>query len=304
MARRLLVVLALGLLGCRKTSSPPADTKPSLADEVLPLIAQGDVDGALARLQAADQADGEVLYLEGLAWARKAEGASAADGSHGLKPEEEKALALLEKAVAARPELAAAHVAIADLLGPHALRREASERALASGRARGSSGRRKDDPSASAPVGLGIDRVLQAYRRGAQADPVSRSIVEAWIDFARKAGRLEEADAGFKQLLLRDKENAAPFVRYGDFLVEDRKDEAGAINAYSQALIWQPKLEDARAKIADIYLAQSAAHFDRKEYATAAARLADARRYVSSAATPQGVRLLQLQTQLGQIRSR
>jgi tetratricopeptide (TPR) repeat protein len=305
MARRLLVVLALGLLGCRRTSSSaPADTKPSLADEVLPLIAQGDADGALARLRAGDQADGEVLYLEGLAWARKAEGAPAPGDPSVLKPEEEKALALLERAVAVRPELAAAHTAIADLLAPHALRREAAVRALASGRARGAAGRRKDEPSAPAPVDSGVDRVLQAYRRGAQADPVSKSIVEAWIDFARRAGRLEEADAGFKQLLLRDKENAAPFVRYGDFLVEERKDEMGAINAYSQALIWQPKLEDARAKIADIYLAQSSAHFDRKEYSTAQARLADARRYVSSPASPQGVRLRQLQSQLGQIRSR
>jgi len=314
-ARRLLVLLALGLLGCRKTSAVPTnDTKPSLADEVLPLIAQGDADGALARLQAADQGAGEVLYLEGLAWARKAEGAPTQDapgssapprsGVPDLKPEEEKALALLERAVSARPELAAAHVAIADLLAPHALRREAAERALVSGRGRGAGGRRRDEPTAPAAGDSGVDRVLQAYRRGAQADPVSKSIVEAWIDFARKAGRLEEADAGFKQLLLRDKENAAPLVRYGDFLAEDLKDEMGAINAYSQALIWQPKLEEAQAKIADIYLAQSAAHFARKEYATAQARLADARRYVSSPASPQGARMRDLQAQLGQIRSR
>ncbi len=288
----------------------------SLADEVLPLIAQGDTTGALARLQAADQTDGEVLYLEGLAWARKAEtapapeaGGSAAGGGHGalkpsdLGPEEEQALSFLEKAVAARPDLAAAHIALADLLGPHALRREAQERALSSTRTRGSGGRRTD---AAAPIASDsrVERVLLAYRRGAQADPTSKSIVEAWIDFARKAGRLDEANAGFQQLLLRDKENAAPFLRYGDFLLADRKDELGAIDAYAQALIWQPSLEEARGKIADIYLAQAASHFERKEYASAEARLKDAGRYVGGTESTQRTKLRQLQSQLALVRGR
>jgi hypothetical protein len=283
---------------------------------VLPLIAQGDTSGALARLQGADQADGEVLYLEGLAWARKAETApgpealgSPAGGGHvgprpsDLKPEEEQALSFLERAVAARPDLAAAHVALADLLGPHALRREAQERALAATRSRGSGARRNDGAAPTAPDS-GVERVLLAYRRGAQADPSSKSIVEAWIDFARKAGRLDEANAGFQQLLLRDKENAAPFLRYGDFLLADRKDELRAIDAYAQALIWQPRLEEARVKIADIYLAQAATHFERKEYASAEARLKDAGRYVGAAESSQRTRLRQLQSQLALVRGR
>lgn len=282
---------------------------------MLPLIAQGDATGALARLQGADQTDGEVLYLEGLAWARKAEtapapeaggppaGGHAAPRSSDLKPEEEQALSFLERAVAARPDLAAAHIALADLLGPHALRREAQERSLTSTRARGSAGRRSEAAAPSASDS-GVERVLLAYRRGAQADPTSKSVVEAWIDFARKAGRPEEANAGFKQLLLRDKESAAPFVRYGDFLLADRKDALGAITAYEQALIWQPNLEEARIKIADIYLGQAGAHFERKEYASAQARLKDAGRYVGGAESPQATRLRLLQAQLTQVRGR
>jgi tetratricopeptide (TPR) repeat protein len=312
MARRVLIGLGLLVLACRRQPSPtPASAQASLADEARSLIAQGDADLALTRLQGADQGDGEVLYLEGLAWAHKAETAPAPDAAgrgtarpSDLKPEEEKALALLEKAVAVRPDLAAAHMALADVLGPHALRREGAEKAPVASRAHGSGPRRREDPSPAVPADARVERVLQAYRRAAQADPASKPVVEAWIDFARKADRMDEADAGFQQLLLRDKENAAPFLRYGDFLLTDRKDEVGAVNAYSRALIWQPNLEEARAKIADIYLAQAAAHFARKEFATADARLEDARRYVGTGESPQSARLRQLQSQLAQIRSR
>jgi tetratricopeptide (TPR) repeat protein len=287
----------------------------SLADEVRSLLAQGDADVALARLQGADQADGEVLYLEGLAWAKKAETAalpevtsSATVPSHGaprppeLKPEEEQALSFFEKAVAARPELAAAHIALAELLGPLALRLS-QERGLASARPRGSS-RGKDELAPAVPPDSRVERVLQAYRRAAQADPASKSVVEAWIDFATRAGRVDEADAAFQQLLLRDKENAAPLLRYGDFLLAYRKDDLGAISAYSRALIWQPNLEEGRLKIADIYLAKAAAHFDQKEYASAEARITDARRYLGPGESPQASRLRQLQAKLAQIRSR
>jgi hypothetical protein len=93
-------------------------------------------------------------------------------------------------------------------------------------------------------------------------------------------------------------------MRYGDFLASEKKDGAGAIAQYSQALIWQPSLMEAKSRIAEIYLAQAAAHYDQKEYASAQARLADAKRYVSSPDTPEGARLRQLQAQLAQIRGR
>jgi len=316
MARRLLITLAACLAACRRDAGGPAPaaSSPAAVEEARSLIAEGDADGALARLQGAAQTDGEVLFLEGLAWARKAETApqptpepgAAAAAPSVLKPEEVQALAFLERACEARPDLAAAHLAVADLLAPHALRREAQERALATSRPRGPARPREDaavSTLAEAP-GVSVERVLQAYRRAAQADRTGKPVVEAWIDFARKAGRLDEADTGFQQLLLRDKENAAPFVRYGDFLAVERKDELGAITQYSQALIWQPTLAEARAKIADIYLKQAAGHFALKEYATAQARLSDAKRYVGAGESPQAQQLRQLQAQLAQIRGR
>lgn len=304
MARRLLAGLGLVLLACRQQpSAAPASSSPSLADEVRGLIAQGEADVALARLQGADQSDGEVLYLEGLAWARKAENAPPPGPGSGLKPEEEQALSFLERAVAARPDLAPAHLALAEVLGPHALRRAAPGRAVPSGRSRGGSARPSRDEAPAASPDSGVERVLQAYRRAAQADPASKPAVDAWIEFAIRAGRLEEADAAFQQLLARDKENAEPFLRYGDFLVS-RKDEMGAINAYARALIWQPNLESARAKIADIYLVQAEAHFGKKEYASAEARLREAVRYVGPPESPQAGRLRRLQAQLAQIRGR
>jgi tetratricopeptide (TPR) repeat protein len=312
MARWVWIGLALSVTACRRdgTSPGPGSTSSALAQEARALIAQGDVDTALSRLQGAPQSDPEVLLLQGLAWAHKAETAPAPppeppDSPAGLKSEEVQALSFFERAGTARPDLAQAHLAVADLLAPHVLRRLAHERALQESRARGP--KRRDEPAAvPLPEGpdLSVERVLQAYRRAAQADRTGKPVVEAWIDFARKAERLDEADAAFRQLLLRDKERAEPFLRYGDFLSVERKDDPGAIAQYAQALIWDPNLEEARAKIAEIYLAQAAAHFEQKEYASAQARLADAKKYVGSSDTPQAARWRELRARLLQIRGR
>jgi hypothetical protein len=313
MSGRLLFALAvaLGLLACRRDPARPGGegSSSSLTDEVQALLASGEADAALARLQGEPAADAEVLFLKGLAWARKAETAplptpDPADPGGAvpaLKHEEAEALSFLEQAGAARPDLAAAHLALADLLAPHVLRRQAEELAAA-----GRAGRTRDAPRPLGPAGpdLSVERVIQAYRRAAQADRVGKPVVEAWIEFARKAGRLDEVDAAFLQLLQRDRENAEPFIRYGDFLALEKKDGAAAIAQYSQALIWQPSLDEARAKIADIYLDQAAGHYERKEYATAQARLAEAKRYLGGSDSPQAARFRQIQGQLAAIRGR
>jgi tetratricopeptide (TPR) repeat protein len=267
-------------------------TPAPVLEEARLLIAQGNADAALSRLGAASQADADVLFLEGVAWATKAE--TAAAPASGMKPEEREALAFFEKAVGVNPQLAVAHVGTAEVLTPYAVR--------AAEAARAASGRRPG-PAAVEAVVATPDQVIQSYRRAAQADRTSTTIVDAWIDFARKTGRLDEANAGFQELLRRDKEKAAPFVRYGDFLLGDRKDALGAIAQYSQALIWQPNDPEPKTKIAQIYLAQAQAHYDGKEYATALARLQDARRYLDPA-SPLKARYDQLAAQLAAIRNR
>jgi len=289
------VVALLCLAGCRK--GPEGDAVPTPApvlEEARLLIAQGNADAALSRLSAASQTDADVLYLEGVAWATKAESAPAP--ASGIKPEEREALSFFDRAASANPQMAAPHVGTAQVLEPYALR--AAERAhAAAGRRPGSRPETVEVPEATP------DQVIQAYRKAAQADRATTTAVDSWIEFARKVKRLDEANAAFQELLRRDKEKAAPFVRYGDFLLADRKDPLGAIAQYSQALIWQPNDPECRGKIAAIYLSQAQAHFDGKEYATALARLEDAKRYLDPG-SPLRPRYDQQAAQLAAIRNR
>jgi hypothetical protein len=276
MRRRTLLATLVCLAACRRAPGPaPSPAAAPVLEEARSLIARGDADGALSKLAAATPQDADVLYLQGAAWAAKAETAPA---GAGLKSEEQQALSFFDRAAAANPNLALAHLGIAEILAPYALRAVVSSPPSRRGR----------PADATPPVASEAtpERVIQAYRRAAQADTTSIPIVDGWIDFTRKAGRLEEADAAFQELLRRDKENAAPFVRYGDFLAVEKKDGVAAIAQYAQALIWRPSDTEARAKIADIYLAEAQSHYDHKEYATAEARLADAKRYVDPG-TPQ-----------------
>ena len=128
--------------------------------------------------------------------------------------------------------------------------------------------------------------------------------MEALIAFAIRTGRFAEADSGFQELLKRVREKPEPFIEYGDFLWEQKKDADGAIGQYRQALIWRPDDDATRGKIADIYIGMARAHVDAREYATADARLRQAEKYITDPASPQGRRLQEQQAFLTQIRGR
>jgi hypothetical protein len=260
-------------------------------EQAQPLIAQGQLDAALAKLQEAG-ADPEALYLQGVVWAKKAESAplptpapvlsplpkgTAPPAAPEFKAEELQALDFFEKATAARPELAKAHLALAELLAPHALARQERERAAeaaaqaaARKRRRGRSPEPTPPPPPEGPE-AGVDRVIREYRLAAQTDPTSTAAVEALIQFSQRAGRLEDADAGFQELLKRAKETPEPHMRYGDFLASEKKDPMAAIAQYQQALIWRPDDEGAKGRIADIYINLGIEHLSRDEWASAEA---------------------------------
>ena len=112
-------------------------------------------DDAIARLGESN--DPEALYLLGRAWAGKAQAAPGSDaGSRvggapagpALKPEEEQALAFYERATAARPDHAGAHLATAR--APRAARPgRRAERGRAA-RAAGATSRRRASIACSA----------------------------------------------------------------------------------------------------------------------------------------------------------
>jgi tetratricopeptide (TPR) repeat protein len=303
----LRALVCLLCFACRKGGSEAQGPADSLA-EVRTLVESGQLDEALARLQS--NGEPEALYLQGLAWARKAEKApipTPVPGGTALpewKPEEIRAIDFLERATAARPDLAVAHLALAQVLAPHALAH--AERETTAAAARRHKGKAPEPPAPVAAEGpdASPERVVREYQQAAQGDPASKAPVEALIDFATRAGRIADAEAGYLELQKRVRERPEPFIAYGDFLRDKKQDTDGAIAQYRQALIWRPDDDDTRGKIADIYIAQARAHVDAREYATADARLHEAEKYVTDKSSPVGQRLQEQQTFLAQIRGR
>jgi tetratricopeptide (TPR) repeat protein len=291
-------------LGCPKTGSEgPAAVADPLA-EARSLVEAGRLDEALARLQS--NPDPESLYLQGLAWARKAETAPLPTPAPGTsvapewKPDEIRAIDLLERAIEARPDLSSAHLALGQVLAPHAVER--AEREAAAARRRKGKGAEVPPPPMEGPD-ASPERVVREFQSAAQGN-ASKAPVEALIAFATKAGRLADADSGFQELLRREREKPEPFIAYGDFLRDRKQDAEGAIAQYRQALMWRPDDDDTRGKIADIYIAKARAHVEAREYATADARLREAEKWVTDKASPQGRRLQEQQAFLSQIRGR
>jgi tetratricopeptide (TPR) repeat protein len=287
---RLAAVGALLLLAapaCRRGPGGAGAADP-LA-EARALVEERRFDEAIAAI--GEDADPEALYLLGRAWVGKAQTAPVPTPAPGaapvwapLKPEESQALAFFERAVAARPDHAGAHLAIADLLAPQAL--------VAA--ARGPAGARDGR----------VERVLQSYGRAMQADPAGTASVEALIRFASAVGRVAEADGAFQELVRRRREDPNVLVRYGDFLAGPGRNAEGALARYSQALIWRPDDTQTRLKVAGIHLATASTLLADRQYAAAEARLRDARRFVADPASAQAAQLRELEARLREIRGR
>jgi len=305
---RALLLLALLPAACQRAAqNPPPAARPSSAPASSPLdrarsrLQAGDLDGALGVLSQAGSGP-EALYYTGLAWARKAElaplptppplPASAPRGGHPppapqFKPEELQAMEFFERTLAAQPGHPGASLGVGDLLAPHSLRRYSRPQATSAKRR----GNRATEPAAPQGPDCRPERVIQAYRAATEGDPASRESVEKLIDFSMRVGRVDDADQGLQELLRREKERPEPFIRYGDFLLNVKKEPMAAIDQYRQALIWRPDDEATRARIADIYITQGIEHYGRNEYAVAEARFLDAQKWVADPRSPQGLRI-------------
>jgi tetratricopeptide (TPR) repeat protein len=327
-------LLLVAAVGCQGRSAPAGSGAPGPAssrdvDEARAMLESGDADGTLARLQNSGE-DPEALALQGRAWAKKAESAplptpppaasplpkgAAPPAPPEFKPEERKAIDLLERAVALRPDLASAHAALGRLLAPHAIRfhqREQEAQAAQAARPREAPARRR--PARTAPpepplptMEPGVDyspaRVAREYSLAMRGDS-GRPSVEALISFAVKAGRLDDAELGYQELIRRVKESGEPLTKYGDFLARDKKDPVAAIEQYRQALIWSPGDDATRAKLADIFLTRGVDYFNEQQFAMAEAQFAEAAKYIPDRDSPQGRILTEHQAKLREIRVR
>ena len=298
-ARSAVLVALLAAACSRETGGGGA--KGGTLDEARSLLSERRYDEALARL--GDAAEPEAAYLAGRAWAGKAGSAPVPIGAPGgppaaslLKPEEERALGFYERAVAARPDYGDAHLAIAELLAPHAV-------AAAAGRSAPAPRGKPVAPAAAAPDPL-VDRVISSYGSAMQSDPSGAQAGDALIAFATRIGRVNEADATFQELVRRKREDQALLVRYGDFLAGPAGKPEAALAQYAQALIWKPDDTATRLKMAEIHLAAAAAYLRDLQYVQAEARLKDARRYTVDPASPQAKRLAELEGRVREIRGR
>jgi tetratricopeptide (TPR) repeat protein len=270
----LLAVLLLG--GCQQGPGPVEGSGGGPHPAARALIEQGDYDGALAEL--AGDSDADALYLMGQAWVGKAGGARRTENGR-LGPEEMQALDLFQQAVAARADYGAAHLAVAELLAPYAIIAKA-----------GSTGRGDAASGAGGPV-VTVERVLAAYAAAVQADPADTEAPNRLIEFALKAGRPQDAAAGFEELTRRDRENPDLLVRYGDFLAGPGGNPEEAEGVYAQALIWRPDDAATHLKIADLHIDAAREHLKVNHYAAAEAELREARKHVVDPGSPQARRL-------------
>jgi tetratricopeptide (TPR) repeat protein len=277
-------------------------------------------DGAAPGAGAPRTQGPNAAYDEGVAWAKKAETAplptppplthplpkgAALPPAPEFKPEEIQAVSFFEKAIADRPDDPRPHLALAELLGPHAAHRQ-EQIEQTSWKKKPARGKAAAPPPTPDPGGVdfSVERIVRAYEAAIENDPSSTASVEALINFAVRVKALDAAEGALQELVKRVKESPEPFLRYGDFMMGVKKDPEGAIEQYRQALIWRPDDETTRAKVAGIYLDMGSEAYARKQYAVAQTQFNEAAKYVTDKGSPQGLKVQDYQARIREIRGR
>ena len=212
--------------------------------------------------------------------------------------------------MAVRPDLAPAHLALAQVLAPHAIRFHEREQEAQAARPREPPPRRRPGHAPPEPLPTpepGVDyspeRVAREYTLAMRGDS-GRPSVEALISFAVKTGRLDDAEIGYQELIRRVKESGEPLSMYGDFLVHQKKDPVAAIEQYRQALIWSPNDDVTRSKLADVFLTRGVDYFNQQQFAMAEAQFTEAAKYIPDHSSPEWQTLIEQQAKLRAIRIR
>ncbi len=277
-------------------------------------------EGGAARTQAENPA-----YDEGMSWARKAalaplptpppvlsplpKGAPPPPAPE-FKPEEIQAISAYERAIAAVPDDPRPHLALAQMLASHALRRREVEEQLAykqqASKKKAARGKPTPPPPTPDPGGVdfSVPRIVREYQAAIEDDPSNRAPVEALINFAVEVKQLDAAEAALQELVKRVKESPEPFLRYGDFMLAVKKDPEGAIEQYRQALIWKADDEGTRAKVAGVYIDMGSEAYAKRQYATAQVNFTEAAKYITDRGSPQGLKVQDYLGRLHEIRGR
>jgi tetratricopeptide (TPR) repeat protein len=285
-----VALLALALWSCHTGGPGPgqagAGALPGAVQAGKELLDKGQLDEALAKLAAAPD-DPVALYYQGIVYTRKAAGQALPE--QGFRDEDKQAIRCFERAVAAKPEFAAAHFSLAETLSPYTLKRHGPQ----------PGGKNRAKPPSPEPDDPDIspERVAREYQAAVQNDKTSNAPLEALVRYAREMKRPEDAEVVYKEAINRNKESEDAYIRYGDFLAAEKKDRLKAIEQYQLALMWKPQDPVPTAKICDIYLDWAQEHYDHGENASADARLADAGKFVTPQ-TPQAQRMGELREKL------
>jgi hypothetical protein len=303
------VALALSSAGCRR---PDADGGKAASSggplaQARALLDQGQLDAALAKSLDPSVDGPDALCLQGEIWVKKAELAPLAAPAPGetgerppeFKPEELRAIDLFERVRVSRPTMSEAHLGLATVLSPHAIRRYELSQAV-----RRTAGGKAGKPVATAAPAsadqpdFSIRRIVGLYQEAVKNEATGTRAVDELLRFALRVKETEAAGWAHAEGISRDRENPARLVQFGDFLHKDRGDRHGAIEQYRQALIWRPDDSVTKAKLATLYIEIAREHLAAQQWGAAQMMFNEARKYVSDTNSPQG---LQIQAGLSEL---
>jgi tetratricopeptide (TPR) repeat protein len=304
-----VAVMAALTGGCQKSATTPAaaPAAPDPIAEARQEIEQGQPDAALAKLLTGAQGP-ENLCLQGAAWAKKAEGAPlptptiGADGvpvTAEFKSEERRAIDLFQRALSEQPALAEAHLGLAELLVPHAIRRY--ELGAASRRARPRRRGAAPTPVPAEPL-LEPGGIVEHFKAASKDPKLAMRALDGLARFATRVDRPKDREWAYRGLVDAEPENPSRLVELGDFLLKERGDPNGAIAEYKQALVWKPDSSEIKAKIADIYIEEGRVAFQAEQWAVAEARFVTAQEWVTDPNSAQGLRVRDYRSKLDAIR--
>ena len=302
-----LAVLALASTGCRQPSAgggKPAGPAGPL-EQARALFDQGQLDAALAKSLDPSVDGPEALRLQGEIWAKKAESAplpipgEATERPPEFKAEELRAIDLFERVRASRPTMSEAHLGLANLLAPHAVRRfELSQAGRRATGGKAGKGAAAEAPASADQQDFSIRRVIGLYQEAVKNEAAGTRAVDELLRFALRVKETEAAGWAHAEGISHDRENPARLLQFGDFLRKERGDRHGAIEQYRQALIWRADDGETKTKLATLYIELAREHLAAQQWGAAQMMFDEARKYVSDTNSPQG---LQIQAGLSEL---